>query len=80
MCEIKYYSDEFVVDKSYYHTLLHRAEILSKEVPQKYSIYNTLITTFGLLYNEYSGIFTNVITLDDLDVTRGIPILVIGIS
>ena len=66
MCEIKYYSDEFVVDKSYYHTLLHRAEILSKEVPQKYSIYNTLITTFGLHYNEYSGIFTNVITLDDL--------------
>ena len=66
MCEIKYYSDEFVVDKNYYHTLLHRAELLSKEIPQKYSIYNTLITTFGLHYNEYSGIFTNVITLDDL--------------
>ena len=52
--------------KLYYHTLLHRAELLSKEISQKFSIYNTLITTFGLHYNEYSGIFTNVITLDDL--------------
>ena len=66
MCEIKYYSDEFVVDKQYYHTLLRRTELLSKEIPQKFSIYNTLITTFGLRYNEYSGIFVNVITLDDL--------------
>ena len=26
----------------------------------------TLITTFGLTHNEYSGAFTNVIVLDDL--------------
>lgn len=31
--------------------------ILAKEVSPKISIYNTLITTFGLIYNEYSGVF-----------------------
>jgi hypothetical protein len=40
--------------------------ILAKEVSPKISIYNTLITTFGLTYNEYSGVFFHVITLDDL--------------
>ena len=66
MCEIKYYGDNFVVNKDYYHVLLHRQELLAKEISPKFSIHNTLITTFGLTYNEYSGIFTNVITLDDL--------------
>ena len=66
MCEIKYYGDEFTVNKEYYQVLLHRQEILSKEISKKVSIHSTLITTFGLTYNEYSGIFSNVITLDDL--------------
>ena len=30
------------------------------------SVHNTLITVFGLKNNEYSSVFTNVITLDDL--------------
>lgn len=66
MCEIKYYGDEFMVDKEYYRALLHRQELLAKELSPKVSIHSTLITTFGLSYNEYSGIFTNVITLEDL--------------
>ncbi len=66
MCEIKYYSDNFTVEKEYHRVLLYRQELLSKEVSPKFSIHNTLITTFGLNYNEYSGIFSNVITIDDL--------------
>ncbi|MCM1049000.1 MAG: AAA family ATPase [Clostridiales bacterium] len=66
MCEIKYYGTEFVVDKNYYQVLLNRQSLLSQEIPPKASIHNTLITTFGLAYNEYSGIFSNVLTLDDL--------------
>ena len=46
--------------------LMHRQEQLAKQVSPKISIHNTLITTFGLHYNEYSGFFTNVLTLDDL--------------
>lgn len=66
MCEIKYYSGEFKVNKEYYLKLLKRQTILGENVSPKIAVHNTLITTFGLLQNEYSGVFTNVITLDDL--------------
>ena len=66
MCEIKYYGDKFIVSKEYYHTLIHRTEILSEEITPKITIHSTLITTFGLAYNEYSGVFSNTITLEDL--------------
>ena len=61
---LKPLSGEF--KKEYYKKLLHRQELLSAEIPKRYAIHNTLITTFGLAYNEYSGIFSNVITLDEL--------------
>ena len=66
MCEIKYYSGDFCVNKNYYQVLLRRQRILAESVSPKVTIHNTLITTFGLSRNEYSDIFTNVIVLDDL--------------
>ena len=41
-------------------------EVLSKEIPHRATVRRTLITTFGLEYNEYSGAFDDVITLDEL--------------
>ena len=41
-------------------------EKLKKLVSPKISIYSTLITTFGLKQNEYSSVFVNTITMDDL--------------
>lgn len=66
MCEIKYYGGEFRVKKDYYRKLLHRQEMLMEEVSPKVSVRSTLITTYGLERNEYSGIFTNTVLLDDL--------------
>lgn len=66
MCEIKFLSEDFVVDKDYYRVLLSRPEKLKKLVSPKVSIFNTLITTFGLKQNEYSGVFVNIVTMDDL--------------
>lgn len=66
MCELKFYSGDYVVDKDYYRTLLNREMLLKKELPKKTVVRSTLITTFGLLRNEYSDIFTNVILMDDL--------------
>jgi ethanolamine utilization cobalamin adenosyltransferase len=66
MCEIKFYGGKFTVNKDDYLTLLSRQEILMAKVSPKLTIRSTLITTYGLTQNEYSGIFTNVITLDDL--------------
>ena len=66
MCEMKFYNEEFRVDKSYYKTLMHRQNLLSQALPRRAVIHNVLISTYGLAYNEYSGIFQNTITLDDL--------------
>lgn len=66
MCEIKYYSGPFKVDKEYYAKILQRQSVLSEMVSPKVAICNTIITTFGLTRNEYSGAFVNEIVLDDL--------------
>ena len=66
MCEIKFYSDDFVVNKSYYRTIMNRQAALSEIIPKKKSVHNILISTYGLKYNEYSGIFAKSISLEDL--------------
>lgn len=66
MCEMKFYNTDFVVDKNYDRVIRNRIELLSKELSNKYAIHPTLITTFGLKYNEYSNDFIKVITIDDL--------------
>ena len=57
---------ECKVDKDYYMVLIRRKNLLSEMISPKFSVHNTLITTFGLVRNEYSGVFTNIITLNDL--------------
>ena len=66
MCEIKFYSDEFEVNKKYDLTLRNRRAILSNYIPKKSAIHSTLITTYGVKNNEYKWDFENVITMDDL--------------
>lgn len=66
MCEMKFYSEEYSIDKSYHNKLMHRQNILLENISKKSAIHTTLVTTYGLKHNEYSGDFTNVITLDDL--------------
>lgn len=66
MCEIKYYSGPFKVGKEYYAKILRRQSVLSEMVSSKKAIHSTLITTFGLVDNEYSSAFIKTISLDDL--------------
>lgn len=66
MCEMKFYNDEFAVDKSYFMKINRRVNLLVEHIPRNTAIHTTLITTFGLAYNEYSGAFQRVVTLDDL--------------
>lgn len=66
MCEIKFYSEDFAVNKDYHFILERRRRLLNELIPKKSTIYNTLITTYGLKHNEYFGDFVNIVTLDDL--------------
>ncbi len=66
LCEMKLYNEKFTVTKSYYSKLVHRQNLLIERLPKRTVIHNVLVTTEGLTYNEYSGVFQNVVTIDDL--------------
>lgn len=66
LCEMKFYNDKFRVDKSYWHTMMNRHALLSSSLPKRTAVNNVLISTYGLAYGEYSGVFQNSLTLDDL--------------
>jgi len=54
------------VDKAYDRVLRNRLSLLQEHLPKRVSVHLTLITTFGLVYNEYFGDFQQVVLLDDL--------------
>ena len=66
MCEMKFYGEEFTVTKAYERKLAHRQILLSEMVNRRTVIHPTLITTYGLSYNEYAGAFVHTLTIDDL--------------
>lgn len=66
MCEMKFYGEEFTVSKSYYQKLNQRKKSLSERIAKRQIIHSTLVTTYGLKYNEYSGAFQKVVKMDDL--------------
>lgn len=66
MCEMKFYNDDFAVDKNYHMTLVRRRNMLQETLPKKSSVHSTLITTYGLKSNEYQGDFQQVICIDQL--------------
>ena len=66
LCEMKFLNNDFVVSKEYNRKMIFRENLLEGRLSRKSIIHSTLITTYGLKYNEYSGTFQNVITMDDL--------------
>lgn len=66
LCEIKFYGNDFVQTKESHRNLMNKQQLLEKEISSRMVIHNTLITTYGLKYNEYSGDFDNVITMEAL--------------
>lgn len=66
MCEMKFYGDDFTVDKAYRKKLDHREMVLTEKISRKDRVHPVLITTYGLTYNEYGSIFQNVVTIEQL--------------
>ena len=66
MCEMKFYSELITISKAYHAKLVHRQNLLMKNLSRKTVVVPVLVTTEGLAYNEYSGIFQNVVIIDDL--------------
>jgi AAA+ ATPase superfamily predicted ATPase len=66
LCEIKYANTEFVIDKKYSESLRNKKEAFYQESKTRKSLHQTMITTFGVKYNIYSGAVQSEIVLDDL--------------
>ncbi len=66
LCEMKFLSAEFKVDKEYHLNLMNKIDVLRKRVEKEYRIVPTLITTYGLADSPYKDDFSSVITIDEL--------------
>ena len=66
VCEAKFYSSEFAIDKDYSLNLRNKINAFKVAVKTRKAIVPTLITTFGVKHNTYSGIVQQEVVLDDL--------------
>lgn len=66
LCEIKFSNKEFVIDKTYEEKLRQRVDRIRELTKSKKNIHLTLISTFGLHSNAYSGRIQRSLNLDDL--------------
>jgi len=66
ICEIKFYNDDFAAGIEDFKKSNRRTKMAYSLLPKRFSVHNTLITTFGLVDNEYASTFQNVVTLKDL--------------
>ena len=66
VCEIKFSRKEFEITKEYDKNLRNKVWTFAEETHTKKSIHITMLTTYGVKRNEYSGNIQNEVTLDDL--------------
>ena len=66
ICEMKFYDDDFAVNKAEYENLQRRQRVFKKYSDVKGTVHIVLVTSYGLKQNSYSPVFQNVVTLEDL--------------
>ena len=66
LCEMKYAASSYTIKKDYDQRLLERRELFREKTKTRKALHLTMITTFGLKDNPYSGDINSEVTLDDL--------------
>lgn len=66
MCEMKFYQEEFAIDKEYDKKLRSKITTLLAVTKNKKNILPTIVTTYGLKMNMYSNRIQRVVTMDAL--------------
>lgn len=66
LCEIKYSPDKYAISGEYANWLVHRSEIFAKSMKKHAAVFLTMITPYGIVDNEHSGIIQSEVTLADL--------------
>ena len=66
LCEIKFASQEFVIDKEYDAVLRHKMARFSQAAPRRKSLLLTMVTTYGVAHNAYWNRVQSEVVADDL--------------
>lgn len=66
LCEMKFSQNKFELDKNYDEHLRNRRELFRQQTKSNKALHLTMITTFGITDNIYSGNIQNQVILDDL--------------
>lgn len=66
LCEMKFYSSEVALDQKENLKLRDRKDNFKAKHKVKGQVFLTLVTTFGLKYGTWSGVYGQTLTLDDL--------------
>ena len=66
LCEMKYSDSDYTVVEKTEREIRSKINSFITATGTKYAVFPTLITTYGLVSNSYSGIFQSVITMNDL--------------
>ena len=66
LCEMKFSNSEFVIDKDYDQALRNKRSAFKTESKMRKAIHITMVTTYGVKRNIYSGNIQSEVTLNDL--------------
>lgn len=66
LCEMKFSQDDFTITKEYDIKMRKKIAALMSATGERRNIQITLVTTFGLKQNNYSGRVQRIVTIDDL--------------
>lgn len=66
LCEMKFVSGEYVLDKAEADKLRHRIEALKKTLTAKQTVHLTMVTTYGVAYGKHANIVQKQVVMDDL--------------
>lgn len=66
LCELKFSTTEFEIDKDYYRNLQNKIESFRNDTKTKKNLRLTFVTTYGVKQNMYSSRVQSQVTLDDL--------------
>ncbi|MGB7129108.1 MAG: ATP-binding protein [Candidatus Rhabdochlamydia sp.] len=67
LCEMKYSSSEFTIDKSYEEKLQNKKNVFREQTETAKTLFVTMVTTYGVKKNaHYLSVIDNQLTMDDL--------------
>ena len=66
LCEMKYSTSEYEITKRYNDEMQERRELFRSQTKTKKALHLTMVTTYGVKENPYSGMIQSQVTMDDL--------------